>query len=156
MKDPTPAPIYCILFPAIVEAGRKAGYAITVHGSLQRDLDLVAVPWTNEAVDAKALVDAVMEACTGYLEEPRNGRDPMLKPHGRLAWSIHIDAGAYVDLSVMPKADNVDLIRELEWTKEVYRGLHIGGCRMLSLGDECNCFLCQIDREITSLKRVST
>ncbi len=103
VKDPTPAPIYCVLFPAIVEAGRKVGYAITVHGSLQRDMDLVAVPWTNEAVEAKALVDAVMEACTGYLEEPRNGRDPMLKPHGRLAWSIHIDTGAYIDLSVMPR-----------------------------------------------------
>jgi hypothetical protein len=40
MKEPTPAPIYCILFPAISEAGRKVGYAITVHGSLNRDFEL--------------------------------------------------------------------------------------------------------------------
>lgn len=104
MKEPTIAPIYCVLFPRIIEAARAFGYAIAVHGTLQRDLDLVAIPWTDEAVDAEALVKAVIEACGGYLADWRKDtEDPTSKPHGRLAWSIHIDPHAYIDLSVMPR-----------------------------------------------------
>lgn len=33
----------------------------------------------------------------------------------------------------------------LEKAKSIYRVLHPGGCRMLSEGDSCRCFLCQID-----------
>lgn len=104
MKEPTIAPIYWVLFPQITEAARKLGYAIAVHGTIQRDLDLVAIPWTDEAVDADALAKSVIEACGGYLADWRKDtEDPTAKPHGRLAWSIHIDPHAYIDLSVMPR-----------------------------------------------------
>lgn len=29
--------------------------------------------------------------------------------------------------------------------KECYKELHSGGCRMLTEGDNCQCFLCRID-----------
>jgi len=33
----------------------------------------------------------------------------------------------------------------LERAKEIYRGFYSGGCRMLSQGDHCTCFLCKCD-----------
>jgi len=32
---------------------RDCGYAIAPHGSLARDLDVIAVPWTEDAVSAE-------------------------------------------------------------------------------------------------------
>ena len=34
----------------------------------------------------------------------------------------------------------------LEIAKDTYRIKHPGGCKMLSRGDECKCFLCQCDK----------
>lgn len=96
------------LIPWITDAARPHGYAIAVHGSLRRDIDLVAAPWTDEAVDAQVLVDLIV-----HVVKARNGGVAMLldndrpmpceRPHGRLCWSIHLGGGPYIDLSVMPR-----------------------------------------------------
>jgi hypothetical protein len=38
--------------------------------------------------------------------------------------------------------------RALEFAKDKYRERHPGGCKMLSEGDACQCFLCEMDRSI--------
>jgi hypothetical protein len=84
---------------------RECGYAVAVHGSQKRDLDLVAVPWTPEAASAHQLVARLCEEL-GLVEranEPRI-RNPEPKPWGRLAWSLAGCPGhEYVDLSVAPR-----------------------------------------------------
>lgn len=116
MKPVSPAAAYAALIPTIVEAGRECGYAIAPHGSLARDLDLIAVPWTDEAVSADALVLRILSATGAELRDGGKSVDgewkktrgdlPEAKPHGRLAWSIYLDrSGLYVDLSVMPRKD---------------------------------------------------
>lgn len=92
-------------------AARALGYAIAVHGSLERDLDLVAIPWTDEAEDPLDLVKAVQAEITAQIGECYRSCDVDHKPHGRLAWWLHFQNavstcnGAYpfVDLSVMPR-----------------------------------------------------
>ncbi len=100
-------------------AARHRGYALAVHGSLSRDVDLLAVPWTDTAADPAVVVEAIRKAVGGWLvvAEPnrREGyymmddaegadkRSPVERPHGRTGWRIF---GAlkhsYIDLSVMP------------------------------------------------------
>jgi hypothetical protein len=107
MKDVSPAVAYAMLLPELMQAGRDVGYAIAVHGSLSRDLDVVAVPWTDEAVSAERLVMHLMSAVGGRLRdghkrkdgtedqwEKVSGGNPAVKPHGRLAWSIFIADGS--------------------------------------------------------------
>ena len=101
------------MLPALTRAAKSKGYALAVHGSMRRDLDLVAVPWTEEASPAQDVVEAIIQASGGYLLERQmdpghpekwpGTRDPAQKPHGRLAWSIHLGGGPYIDLSVMPR-----------------------------------------------------
>jgi hypothetical protein len=88
---------------------RELGYALALHGSMTRDLDVVAIHWVDAAVSAKELADALMQNCGGFLkpieaehEHFQNG-SPGAKPHGRLVWSIQLGGGPYIDLSVMPR-----------------------------------------------------
>jgi hypothetical protein len=50
------------------------------------------------------------------------------------------DLGALID-----SAWKQGLYAALEKAKSEYRKIHAGGCRMLSKGDECRCFLCTMD-----------
>lgn len=88
---------------------REYGYTLAVHGSLARDIDLVAVPWTEQAGDAEILLGDLKGAAVGVFGRAR--LDPKdewnEKPHGRRARSIHIFCEGhffYFDISVMPLA----------------------------------------------------
>ena len=78
---------------------RAHGYAVAIHGSMQRDLDVIAVPWTNKAVTAKTLVKRLCEGLDLMYDHSRN---PVEKPHGRLAWTLLMNGACWMDLSVMP------------------------------------------------------
>lgn len=80
---------------------RRCGYAIGEHGTRGRDLDLVAVPWTERAGIPELVVDDVVQALPGTIHG-----EVEQKPNGRLAWAIYPDHRArhdlwYVDLSVV-------------------------------------------------------
>ena len=101
-KKPCWAPAYMVgIYPELAAVARDLGYALTLHGSLQRDLDVVAVPWREDAVPTLDLVRALGEV---FDLEPNHSIDqPEIKPHGRLAWTLPLWWGAYIDLSVMPR-----------------------------------------------------
>jgi hypothetical protein len=99
-------PVYGIFDPDYARVFTKArciawseGYALAVHGSFTRDLDLLAVPWADHACDAEHLVDRIADAC-GL--KP-NGHPPGDKPHGRRAWTLlfpEFGDPRFIDLSV--------------------------------------------------------
>lgn len=102
------AKAYCKVIAPLREKARELGYAIGVHGSIKRDIDLIAVPWTDAAVDAVELADALLaetERVIGFAVYGNDGDFPRPKPHGRRCWTIHFN-GTYIDLSVTPKATN--------------------------------------------------
>ncbi len=80
---------------------RGLGYAITVHGSFERDLDLVAIPWVENAVHADVLVAEICKAINA-----RQVGEFELKPHTRIATTLQID-GYYrpIDLSIIIPKD---------------------------------------------------
>jgi hypothetical protein len=82
---------------------REHGYAVAVHGSQARDLDLIAVPWTEEASGNRALVDALVERGPFVLGSLSG------KPHGRIGYVLHGATGFdYIDLSVTPRSSAFD------------------------------------------------
>ena len=97
----------------IWQLAREVGYAVGLHGSLKRDMDLIAAPWTDEAVGNAELVEHL---CAG-LPATRIG-GPEHRPHGRVAVTLQLD-GYFkpIDLSIMPRlATNgkAEGIREVE------------------------------------------
>ena len=78
---------------------REMGYAVAVHGSLARDVDLIAVPWVEDAAPADRLVAALMETIGRC--DFTNDEQGEAKPHGRLGWSFWMhEYTTYVDVSV--------------------------------------------------------
>ena len=94
--------LYCALWPDLVAVAREHGYALLIHGSLKRDLDLVAVPWVEEAAAPGALVEALRAKTDAWVGcvTVNGGAKPM--PHGRTSFTLMLGGHAYVDLSVMP------------------------------------------------------
>ena len=100
MKEPNLAPWYAVVYPWLCEVCRANGYALAVHGSVARDLDLIAIPWTDQAVEAEELIESVRKEVDGC-----HITDFEEKPHGRRAWSVCFPGGeAVVDFGVMPKS----------------------------------------------------
>jgi hypothetical protein len=99
-------PLFAMLWPGLVRIAREHGYALGLHGSLARDLDILAVPWVEEASEPQVLAEAFNGWVTPYaaLEDGIAGlTGPEQKCHGRLAWAITLGAGAFIDLSVTPR-----------------------------------------------------
>lgn len=122
---------YELLIGPLRERAKDLGYALAVHGTLKRDIDLIACPWTNEAVDPKNFAEQlrlVVEKVNGYAQPgDREVSEYFLdgcpggKDHGRLVWTWYLDKkgsddchGPYIDLSVMPRIRemHLDLVRE--------------------------------------------
>lgn len=99
---------YQALMPGLRHVAYRYGYALCVHGSLRRDIDLVAVPWRVAAPAAESLIQALAEATKAIIGTARfreQDLNPEEKPYGRKAWSIYLtpmDDAPYLDISVMP------------------------------------------------------
>ena len=88
------------------------GYNLVLHGSMDRDLDLIAIPWVDNPKDDFEMVQAFSK----YLKVlvPANKESAMfgMMPGGRKsyiinlnrggAWNGHVDNQYYIDISVTP------------------------------------------------------
>lgn len=77
---------------------RGHGYAIGVHGSLVRDVDLIAAPWIERASAPDELATAIADELGGAV------RARARRAHGRIGYVVLIPGGKhpnYIDLSVM-------------------------------------------------------
>jgi hypothetical protein len=104
--------VFAAVLPALRAKARELGYALAIHGSMVRDLDLVAAPWVQEAADAQVLARALQDLLGGYYVGDSGSvyafqtLPAALKPHGRMAFTLRFggDRLVCVDLSVMPRA----------------------------------------------------
>lgn len=147
----TPALLYSLLYGGLRETAANLGYALAIHGSVNQDCDLIAVPWTEDAVDPETLVTAIVHFTDGILSPYDNNGCRTEKPHGRRVWCIHFGARHYIDLSVMPtdpgaidravaelcsglpsekleRAERPDHERTCTWRQDDYYGYWETGC----------------------------
>jgi hypothetical protein len=97
---PNYGPVYAAaMYPRLAQIAVNNGYALAVHGSLQRDFDLIAVPWTDQAVSPEELIKAI----TGVFAVELIGKSEN-KKHGRVAYTLSCGFGeCAIDLSFMPR-----------------------------------------------------
>ena len=98
-------------YTLLSQVARKHGYALAVHGSLLRDVDIVAIPWVSRCKAPSTLIKALHNtvlAISGankpFVRINNNGEK---KPHGRLAWSLYFSNHGYLDISVMPMKEQL-------------------------------------------------
>ena len=118
--------LYSFYFEVIKEIGLKYGYNIVLHGSMSRDLDLIAIPWEETIGDKEQMINDISEAIGGNILMQNRSVDNIegdrcgIKPHGRVVYIINLnrdfemkfnglvskiteyaDPQYYIDLSVM-------------------------------------------------------
>ena len=94
---------YRIILPVIRDAARKHGYGVGVHGTMKRDLDLIAVPWASDHSTIDELLIAIQMAVIGYV----TGHEKQVKqmPCGRVGCILPIGYFERIDISIMPGKD---------------------------------------------------
>lgn len=78
------------------------GYAAMVHGSFTRDLDLLFVPWTDDAKGNHEQIVKLLIQATKILSGTYKA--PSIKPHGRLVYTLTFSEFGdrrFVDLGFM-------------------------------------------------------
>lgn len=104
--------MYFTIYPMLANIARENGYALAVHGSIGRDFDLIATPWTDEAVAPELLIAALRDGSATLVQGTGVAT---AKPHGRLCWNLELGAGAYLDVSVIPRGQDIPaLVAEVE------------------------------------------
>lgn len=101
MKDPTYAPMYCALYPKLTAIARHHGYALAVHGTLARDMDLICIPWIEHPSPPQTVVDEITREF-----HIREVGEPDTTVHGRERFTITVGFGeCFIDLSFMPRIE---------------------------------------------------
>lgn len=99
LKKPSYAPLYAAAaYPMLAEICNSHGYALAVHGSLQRDLDLVAIPWDEKVSTRRTLLKAITTKTAIKIIGRADKRR-----YGRIAYTLSVGFGeCAVDLSFLP------------------------------------------------------
>lgn len=92
--------LYAYYFDQLKVIAREYGYNLVIHGSMNRDCDLIAIPWVDEPRDEFDMINAFAKALTGYTTD-RKYRDEIYLfkqlPGGRHAYVINLNRGGYKD-----------------------------------------------------------
>ncbi|WP_018629172.1 hypothetical protein [Niabella aurantiaca] len=104
----------CCLLP-MQEIAKDLGYNLIVHGSLNRDMDLVAIPWVDDPKPEAELIQALDRWLRGvsYTDESvERGYLFSVLPGGRHGYVINLNRGGrynqytdeqwYLDISITP------------------------------------------------------
>lgn len=100
---------YLGLYHRLKDVAFKHGYALTTHGTMRRDLDIVAIPWVREAKGYTTLYRSVFKAAGARKQDQTvsTTKKWSVRPHGRVAIAIHLPFlsperhYAYIDLSIL-------------------------------------------------------
>lgn len=88
------------LITHIRSVAESNGYCIGVHGSLDRDIDLIAAPWESNACSAAQLIETMRDSLGATIIAR------VTKPLGRMAFVLRISLSRdkNIDISVCPRA----------------------------------------------------
>ena len=84
---------YALMFEPLKEIALKYGYNLVLHGSLNRDFDLIAIPWQESLGNVEEMMIEFCDYVGGKIND-----DPLKDaPHGRKWYVIDIFRGGYFE-----------------------------------------------------------
>ena len=117
LKPIKPKPhFYACIFQYLQQIAADNGYNLVVHGSMNRDLDLIAIPWVDNPIKEKELVKKFALYLRGVSYEDgteERGYMHSKLPGGRNSYVINLNRGGvwnefmideeyYLDISFTP------------------------------------------------------
>lgn len=105
---------YANCFEQLKTIAHQFGYNLVIHGSMDRDMDLVAIPWATLVKPHTDMLDALVAYLGGHIN-PESEKSRKLfaeRHHGRMNYIINLNRGGpqsnyddpqwYIDISIMP------------------------------------------------------
>lgn len=92
------AVFYAAMWEDFRNAALDKGWALALHGSLASDMDIMAMPWTEEAVHPLEMILA-LKKCFDKPKEIHLTETPM--PNNRMVYTLSIWADFYLDINVI-------------------------------------------------------
>lgn len=96
---------YAAIWNDLRQSAMNNGWALGLHGSLNSDMDIMAMPWTENAVPADVMINNLIYDCFSnnnishlLLQVTRND-----KPNNRVVYTIPIWADFYLDINIIDK-----------------------------------------------------
>lgn len=110
--------LYAMLYEELKDIAKLYGYNLVIHGSMNRDLDLIAIPWEDHCCFTKEqiMIKEFQEYLTGNTLSKSDGEIAYnILPGGRHGYVIELNRGNrhgewirfedsqyYLDISVVP------------------------------------------------------
>lgn len=86
--------LYCMFYEQLKLIAKTYGYNLLVNGSMNRDLDLVAVPWINNPKPEQEMIKDFQEYLTGIKVMDNKGEVSFsVLPGNRHGYTISLNRG---------------------------------------------------------------
>jgi hypothetical protein len=89
--------VYSYYFEQLKAIALEHGYNLLIHGSMARDLDLVAVPWVDDPKPELEMINAMSEYLNGFKSQSPSMFLFNILPGGRKGYVLHLNRGGYVN-----------------------------------------------------------
>jgi len=98
------AAFYAVIIEDLKKAALNCGWALGLHGSLNNDMDIMAMPWTEDAKPVEDMIRALSDCFTDNPFKDEHLKPFYGKPNRRVVYTISIWADFYLDISVIQNA----------------------------------------------------
>ena len=89
--------VYAYYFEQLKVIAKDHGYNLLLHGSMARDLDLVAVPWVNDPKPELDMINAMSEYLNGFKSQSPGIFLYNILPGGRHSYVLSLNRGGYMN-----------------------------------------------------------
>lgn len=105
--------LYAYYFEALKVIAKDHGFNLVLHGSMARDLDLIAIPWIDDPSPTIDLIKSIADYIGGeILKAEENTLHYKNLPGGRTAYVINLNRGGY------KKNMKGDIVEPLDFTPD--------------------------------------
>ncbi len=86
--------MYALFFYDLKRIAKRYGYNLVLHGSLNRDLDLVAIQWVDKVKSEQSMIKAFQKYLTGWITTCPDGKVHFtILPGNRHSYIIELNRG---------------------------------------------------------------
>jgi hypothetical protein len=101
------AVFYAACWEDLRKAALNCGWALGLHGSLNSDMDIMAMAWVDTAVEPREMVKRLCECFTDSDKLKKEIQIDINKPNNRVVYTIPIWADFYLDINVIKQNSEV-------------------------------------------------
>jgi len=95
------AAFYACIWDDLRQAAMNCGWALALHGSLANDMDIMAMPWVEDAKSVDVMIKALSDCFTESPFKEHHLVPHNTKPHGRTVYTMSIWADFHLDISII-------------------------------------------------------